>query len=690
MVNGSAPPARLADRLRAARTYAFVGRESELALFRRSLDAAPGDPGTASVLFLHGQGGIGKSTMLQRFEDEAVAAGRFVVHVKARSLVPSPKTLEEAAAVLAQDRALLLVDDFERCQGLEEWFHQRFLPQLPLGTLVCVAGRRPPGVRWRTDPGWRGALSVLKLDDLPPASAVELLRSEGVPAELYDPILAFAGGNPIALRLSAEVATHDPRHTMVWRPDRDVIGALLRHLVGEVPSPDHRRALEVCAHTFATTEELLAMALPDADTRQIFDWLRQQPYIDPCVVGVFPHDVVREALDSDLRWRDPGGYAELHQRVRAHVIDRARTATGADTVPAVLAFTHLHRSNGFVSRYLTWQGTGAVYEDSYRAEDHDRLVELARRAEGDESAAVAAFWLTERPEAFRVLRSSDTDRPAAFSLWLELDTPDDRHLAADPVIAACWQHSRATAQLRGGEHLAVARFLVHPDGHQRPSPVMDLMLHRVFAEFLRAERLAWSYIVLSDADLWRPFFSYIDQRAIDPSPSLDGRPHTLFAHDWRAVSVERWLSISGRLELSGPDPRSGRRFAAPVGELTVLTREEFDEAVREAFRNLHRAAELSANALSRSRLMANAPGADAVTRLRGVLTAAVDSLRDAPETELSHRVLQVTYLDTRRSQEAAAARLGVPYGTYRRRLQTALSEVTEHLWKRELYGPGQA
>ncbi|MGW1146777.1 AAA family ATPase [Streptomyces sp. NPDC002454] len=691
LVNASGSPARLADRLRAARSHGFVGREREVALFRKSLNTVAGDPDSASVLFLHGQGGIGKSTLLERFGDEATEAGRPVVHVKVRGMLPSRRVLEDAATeALTRRHGVLLVDDFERCQGLEEWFHQKFLPQLPLGVLVVVAGRQPPGVCWRTDPGWRKSLRIVRLDDLPPSDAVELLRAEGVPAELHAPVLSFAGGNPVALKLSAEVAKRDTgRRAMVWRPDRDVIAALIRHLVDDVPSPEHRQALEVCAHALATTEELLAHALPDADAGELFDWLRRQPYIDPCPLGVFPHDVVREILDADLRWRDPGGYVELHGRVRSHVVARARTATGADLVPAVLAFTHLQRSNGFVSRFLTWRINGDVYEDSLRAEDHELLVELTRGAEGEESAAIVGFWLAERPEAFRVLRSSSTDRPAAFSAWLELDEPDPRQLSADPVVAACWEHCRTTLPLREGEHLVVARFLVRRDGVRGPSPAMDIMLHRVIGELFHLKQVGWSYIALSDGDAWRPFFSYLDQPAIDPAPSVDGRPHTLFAHDWRAVSVEQWLRPSGRrLDQVNPDPRSGQRPGPSAEELVVLAREEFDAAVRDALRNVHQADVLSANALARTRLMAHAPGADAAARIRGVIGSAVESLAAGSDAPQSHQVLRATYLDARRSQEAAAARLGMPYGTYRRRLQKALAEVSERLWARELHGPG--
>lgn len=76
--------AQLYGRLRAARRGLFVGREAEIGLFREALGGRPDDADTLAVLCLHGPGGIGKSTLLQRFEDEAAAAERPVVRVDLR------------------------------------------------------------------------------------------------------------------------------------------------------------------------------------------------------------------------------------------------------------------------------------------------------------------------------------------------------------------------------------------------------------------------------------------------------------------------------------------------------------------------------------------------------------------------------------------------------------------------------
>ena len=114
-VPGSAGPG-LARRLEAARARAFVGREPELAAFRAALS---GDSPVA-VLWVHGPGGIGKSTLTRLWVQEARQAGRSVVEVDGRFVTRDPEQFEQtAAAVLEDGSAVLVVDSFEQCQWLE-------------------------------------------------------------------------------------------------------------------------------------------------------------------------------------------------------------------------------------------------------------------------------------------------------------------------------------------------------------------------------------------------------------------------------------------------------------------------------------------------------------------------------------------------------------------------------------------
>lgn len=118
------------DSLTVGRDRAFVGRQAELSLFKAAL---AGDARACPIHYLHGPGGIGKSMLLRRFAREAHRAGRTVVEVDGRTVDPTPEGFAAAAGPeVRTPGVVLLVDTFEKCQGLEGWLWERFLPRLPM------------------------------------------------------------------------------------------------------------------------------------------------------------------------------------------------------------------------------------------------------------------------------------------------------------------------------------------------------------------------------------------------------------------------------------------------------------------------------------------------------------------------------------------------------------------------------
>ena len=209
-----------------------------------------------------------------------------------------------------------------------------------------------------------------------------------------------------------------------------------------------------------TTEDLLRSATGD-DAAELFEWLRGQPFMESGPFGVYPHDVVRDVLTQDLRWRDPEGFGSLHRGIHDHLLDRVRAAAGPDVIEATRSLLFLYRHASAVSDYVTWTGRGEVYEDDYRPEDRASVVRLTSEYDGPESAQMVAFWLDRQPDAFHLLRRAETGEVIAFSAWLRLnDAPEPEEIANDPVVAAIWRHCDAHGPIRPGDHIAVSCFVV--------------------------------------------------------------------------------------------------------------------------------------------------------------------------------------------------------------------------------------
>ncbi|MEV0221768.1 ATP-binding protein [Streptomyces sp. NPDC050704] len=673
----------LGDLVVAARDRAFAGRVAELALFRSSL---AGDPGGSPVLYLHGPGGIGKSTLLRRFAREAREAGRLVVEVDGRTVSATPEDFEEAAGkAIGEPESVLLVDTFEHCQGLEHWLWENFLPRLPLGAIAIVAGRAAPDPRWVADPGWADLMKVVPLRNLARDDAAAFLRERGVPASAHQTLLSFTGGNPLALSLAAAVAvqqkTDGTPRADDWSPGRDVIATLLPQLVGDPPSRHHRTALEVCAQADVTSEALLR-AMMGEPAAEVFAWLRAQPFIESTAAGLFPHDVVREVLAADLRWRDPDGFAALRRRMHQYLLGRVREVPAAQVLQAMQSLVYLERAAGSITDTLVWHSDGAVRVAPCSPADESRVVELVDEAEGAESAAIARFWLDRQPEAFSVYRSNRSDDIVACSAWLELSGPEGADV--DPVVAAAWAHAEAGAPLRAGEHMAIARFQVDPRAYQRPSASMNLVMWRAMGQIIRADRLAWSIVVMRDDGFWNGYLEDSDMVPADARPVIGDHRYCLFAQDWRVQSAMAWVEgrnaalQEGAAALTSPGrtPRERERE-----EHVVLSRPEFDAAVRDALRALWWPGELAANPLNRIHLVA-----EHGQSLHDVLLRAIDTVLEERAGEKRHRAVVATYSKAAPTQEAVARRLGMSFSTYRRHLTAAVKRISDVLWSHELSG----
>lgn len=689
----AAPAADLAGRLRGAERDSFVGRADELELFA----AALGD-GAASfaVLFVHGPGGVGKTALLRRMSVAAAEAGVDPVLLDCRDVPASPEGFTSSLAAAMglprggdpvealrdRDRPVLLVDTFERCAGLQSWLRAQFLPRLPADAVTVLAGRRPPEPSWRLDPAWQGLLRPIALRDLSRTDAVALLERRGVDPAVHERALAATGGHPLALCLVAELVRAGEVVAPV--PDAgspEVVRVLLGRFADEAATPRQRAVLALCAHARVTTETLLREVLDEPAAAELFEWLRDRSFVEESSEGLHPHDLARDVLDGDLRWRDPGRYADLHAALRRYLVSRM-ASPAADPFRCWQDLMFLHRRNPAMAPFLTWEVDTGVYEDVYRPVDRPAVLAMTEAAEGPESAAHCAGWLDRQPQACRVYRRADGGPPAGFAVDLRLTTPEPGDAVADPVIAAVGAYLQTRPPLRPGERVEVLRTFVVPGAYHRPSPVMDLIQVRCALGWTRPPQPAVSVLVLADPGFWARQMTYIDHAPAGQA-TVDGRTFTLFAHDWRAVPFHDWLAAMHDRELAaGPAPAGSR-----PAERCVLSEADFGTAVKDALRSWRRTEDLARNPLLRCRVVADVRGVPPARALADLLVAAADALAEDPRDAKLHRVVATTFFHGVPTQEAAAERLQLPFSTYRRHLAAGTARVTAWLWDREVRGP---
>jgi hypothetical protein len=667
----------LLDRQRRAH---FVGRERELELFRSALES---HTPTFSVLNVHGPGGIGKTALLDRFAELAHAASARVVRMDGRDLAPTPAAiLDVLGQVDADGRLVLLLDTFEMLQPLDDWVRTDLVPRLPASAIAVISGRHPLGAAWREDPAWHDLLRVVPLRNLSPRESRSLLSAASIDPGRHARLVDATHGHPLGLSLVTDVLARGGEDIGTELPP-DLVGALVQRFVDVVPSPVHRRVLEACAIARTTTEALVRDVVGADEAPELFSWLCGLSFIDTGPDGVFPHDLARDALEADLRWRDPDAFATVFRAVRDHIFVRLRAAQGREQQRALFDEKFLLRHQPDLMARLEWASFGAYYPEPARPADLPAILQIARDAEGDETVAYVEHWWELQPQAFAVVRRPE-GAVRGFSAIVDLTRARPEDIAVDPVAEAVWAHVQRQAPPRPGEVVSLSRFTIDEDAYQGPSPTLNLSVVLSIQHFLQEPRLATWFVCLSNPDDWDEYFTFSAlPRLVGADVEVAGRTIGFFGNDFRRVPVDQWLELLTERALARDfHPTTADEHVVP---LLVLSRPEFDDAVRHALRNLSRPDELSSSPLLRSALVrADGGDVDATTTLVAVIRSAVDRLRDDPRDDRPHRVLDRTFLRPAGTQERAAEVLDLPMSTYKRLLRRGIDRVTGYLWEQEL------
>ena len=683
-----------------------------MALFRLALAA----PALAfHVLALYGPGGVGKTSLLRAFlrvcQDEGVPA----LLIDARS-IDGPTAFERAAASISAfgysggdgaptrtGRRVLLVDHAEAIRSLEPWLRTTFLPEIDEEVLVVLAGRYPPEPAWTTDLGWKDELVVLPLRNFMPAESEAFLHAHGVPQDQHAAVARATHGHPMALALVAERAAQHPGQAADAASAPDVVRTLLERFLEEAPSPAHRTAIEAAAVTRTLTEALLADLLDGAGASTLFGWLRGLSFVESGSRGLTLHDLAREVVGADLRWRAPDRYAALHERARQHYTNRLRQSEQEeDRQHALAEYVHLYRDNPVVAPLFgrlraEWQRTGSLSAEPLRPGDPEAIRAMVEQHEGADSARWADAWLREQPEHAETFRT-DTDRLAGFLLPVLFDAQDadasgmllpdgeeENPAAADPAFVAARAYLRQHAPLRAEERALFFRFWMDADAYQSVSASQSTAFARTVRFYLSTPHLAFSFIACADPDLWGLIFQFAGLQPLpDAAFTVGGRTYHVFGHDWRVEPPEAWLSaLAGRIPDAAPpaQPTKSER-------LIVLSRPDFADAVADALRLFAQPQRLAGTPLLRSRLVASQAEEEdeRIAALLHLLEAAAAPLAQAPREEPYYRALRATYFRPARTQALAAEAIGVPFSTYRRHLKRGVERVVDALWRKEVDG----
>jgi hypothetical protein len=674
----------LAERLAARDEQRFVGREHELAFF----DSLLSDDPPAQVVLIHGPGGIGKSTLLREVARRATRKGWTPRIIEGRDLAPVPGEIESALGdVTRSDHPLILFDTYERMTAASGWLRARLLPSLPAHSIVVLAGRTAPEPGWFEN-GWERLTVELKLEPMPADAALTLVENHGLAdGALAQQLIAWADGSPLALALAADAAHRDGG---AWAPERihehpNLVQAILHRVARTELDGGNLDVVAVAALARACDAAMLRDVLPDVDPEAAYAWLQERTFAESVSGGIALHEIVRQAMCSDLRGRDADRDRELRRRVADHLFVRG-LSEGMRTIVDMAELL----DNPAVRWGFGADGSTTHRADLYRPEDapvaRERFLSMPG---GDEWWDITQPLLDEAPDRVVTVRDA---RDALCGMAIAV-TPDNAPPAAEQdVCLGPWlAHARAT---RPGEEVLIWRdsldFVQHGD---LASPILSILNT---AAILRSglTNPRWSYIPIDpDMEAAVAFARAVNTEHV---AALDlviaGKTTQCHVVDHAAGGIlgSMRAAVYGELGLEpgairiGPDviplapvevdDDDARAFG--IGTAAAEQREPVTlGAVRDALRSLHQPLDLAASPLAR--------GVSTEERAASVRAEVEDAVAnafgDSPDEELLRRIVQRGYLDASGSHELAADELHVSRATYFRRLRAASQRVAEYL-----------
>jgi hypothetical protein len=681
--------AKLKDILQKQRKKNFVGRKKELDFFSSLLGQ---EEKIFHLLHIQGPGGQGKTTLLKQFGDICKEASVPVLHVDCRYVESHPDSFRQILQQVSPfgnepvsdaidkygNTVVLLIDTYEKIKPLDDWMRLDFLPELPGNVLTVISGRNSLSTNWKTDPGWQSITKVFSLKELNTEESEQLLNRRNIPAAKIKSIVDYTHGNPLALSIIADM--FDQRKESNFNPleSPDIMRTLLEQFVQEVPSPAHKAALELCSLVNVTTEKMIEETIGAQMAHELFNWLTSLTFIEKGPAGIYPHDIARDAIASELHWRNPEWYRHLHLKAQQFYISRLLKQSGENQRVLLFGLIFLHRMNPAVKPFFEFQETGTSWQDVFREDDKKHLLAMTKKFEGKEAADCLEKWMAH--EAAEIWTYRDAEKtPAGFVLKIDVTGLNKTH---DEVINQVVKY-RNGLKIKEGQRMVVFRQWMGREHYQNVSAVQSAVFLGI-VQYYFSPGLAVSMLSCSYPDFWQQVLSYADLHYIKELDYQTGElPQGWYMHDWRQRPPLAWLDLLGKREINDEETDDSSIHAGDK----KITEEQFNEAVSEALKYVSTPKKLTGSLLLNCHFVrkntTDLTEINLALTLADKLSIAVTSLEKLQKDETLYRVLYRTFINPVGSQEQTADFLFMSFSTYRRNLKKATERIADMLWIEE-------
>jgi hypothetical protein len=539
----------LRDRLSQQAEQNFVGRVPEIAHLLGLLIEQD-----TPVVFVHGIGGIGKSTLLEAFAAEAQTLGAVVIKLDCRTIKPSDAGFlhelnsaiggdstdkEQIALRLSQlgERVILALDTYEVFRMMDTWLRQVFIPALQDNVRVVFSGREAPVSAWYTTPGWHGMFQSIPLGLLSNPDAEQLLLRSGVAETDTQRVIQFTQGHPLALKLAAATIAERPDLTLKEVESQHVVTELTQLYLSDVSDPLTRVVLESASVLRRTTRSLLGAMLPDTAPNDAYDRLQALPFVDSASDGLIIHDLVQQAIATRLRAADP----ERYYNYRRAAWNQLRTEFSVGSRASIWRYTadmiYLIDHPGIHETFFP-SDTHLYAVELATPEDEAAICAITLRHDGPEMLNIVQHWWNLVPEAFYVARGRHHE-VAGYYCMIHVQHLTNRLQFNDAITGPWWQHLQANPiperQLAG----FCLRIIALETG-ENPSAAQGSLWLDIKRSYMEYPQTRLVYTIFQPK-VWIPILDQLGFQHLDPV-ALDGKDYTAMVNDFGPQLVPGWMA----------------------------------------------------------------------------------------------------------------------------------------------------
>jgi DNA-binding CsgD family transcriptional regulator len=334
---------------------------------------------------------------------------------------------------------------------------------------------------------------------------------------------------------------------------------------------DLRSAIEAASLMRRITEPTLAEVVDTTDAHELFERLRELAFVETRSNGLALHAVVRDAVSTELRHRDPERHALLRQRAArafANTSDPVGTRGRWDQTADLLYLV----DNPVVRHCYFPPDAGASEVDRVIPKDRESVTDIVTKWDGSESTEWIERWWDATPESFSVVRD-ETGSAAAFSAVVDTALVDRAVLESDPVVAACLADMEAH-ELADDERVLIIRRSLSRNGGEIPGRELAglwIDCKRLYLEL--RPKLKRAYIVFIDVDAMAPMLAPLGFTRVAGRFEVAGHEFGILALDFGPRSVDGWLEHLIDVELAAAAPAADEA-EAPRSEIDSLSTRE--------------------------------------------------------------------------------------------------------------------